>query len=72
MDTTEKYQTYLFEYPYQGRQWGFELQATSPEDAEARFKALGWGRYQGRLVARVSVPGTGWLVQLRRWLGGGA
>lgn len=64
--TDETYQTYIFEYPYKGRRWGFEIMATSPEDAEARFKALQWGEYQGRLIASVDVPNL--FDRIWKWL----
>lgn len=53
--TEPKYKTYLFEYPYRGDRWGFEIMATSPEDAEARFKALSLGQYSGELIHAVEV-----------------
>jgi hypothetical protein len=65
-----KYRTYLFEYPYKGDRWGFEIEATSPEDAEARFKALPWGEYKGVLVHSFDVPAGGLLLRLWRWLTG--
>lgn len=66
------YKTYLFEYPYKGDRWGFELMATSPEDAEARFKALPWGEYKGELVFRTDVPAAGFFVKLWNWFKGGS
>ena len=65
-----KYKTYLFEYPYRGDRWGFEIMATSPEDAEARFKALPWGQYSGELIHSVEVKEGGFWDRLWRWLAG--
>jgi hypothetical protein len=65
-----KYKTYLFEYPYNGDRWGFEIMATSPEDAVARFKQIPWGQYSGELVHSIEVKDGGALSHLFRWLGG--
>lgn len=63
-----KYKVYLFEYPYRGERWGFELMATSPEDAEARFKAIPWGKYSGELIHSVEVKEGGFWDRLGRRL----
>jgi hypothetical protein len=52
---SKPFDTYLFEYPYEGSKWIFYLQAESFEDAQKRLKALGWARLKGRSVARVPV-----------------
>jgi hypothetical protein len=59
-----EFKTYLFEYPYQGEHWGFEIKAASKEDAEARVKALGWARYQGETFLKIPVPMGGFLTDL--------
>lgn len=64
------FETYLFEYPYLGQRWSLEIKATSPEDAEARFKALLWGEYKGVLVHSVEVKEGGFWDRLGRWLMG--
>ena len=66
------FKTYLFEYPYQGDRWAFEIKAASPEDAEARFKALGWGEFKGELVHTFKVPAGGLLLRFWQWLRGAA
>lgn len=64
----EPFKEYLFEYPYQGKQWGLNIIAASPQDAKDRLKALAWAQYKGELIE--SIPATsprGWLVPLRVW-----
>ena len=68
--TEPEYKTFLFEYPYKGDRWGFELKATSPEDAEARFKAIPWGRYSGELLFSHEVSSDGLIHQFMNWLKG--
>ena len=68
--TEPEYKVYLFEYPYRGDRWAFELMATSPEDAVARFKALPWGQYSGELVHSIEVKEDGLMSHLFRWLRG--
>lgn len=58
------YKTYIFVYQYNGSRWGFELMASSPEDAQARFKALLQGEYKGELVTRTDVPKSGFFAKL--------
>ena len=60
--------TYLFSYPYKSAQWGFELQADSFEDAEARLKALGWAKLDGELQAKIPA-GPAWLWRLFGYAG---
>jgi hypothetical protein len=68
MSKEDYYKTYIFEYPYNGARWAFELMATSPEDAEARFKALPWGKYSGELKFRADVPDPSFIIRLWRRL----
>jgi hypothetical protein len=46
---------YLFEYRFDGSEWGIEIPATSPDEARERLKALAWARYRGRVVANIPV-----------------
>jgi hypothetical protein len=62
-----EYKVYLFEYPYKGDRWGFEIKATSPEDAEARFKQIPWGKYSGELLFSHEVSQDGLLHQIIDW-----
>jgi len=53
------YHRYLFEYQHDGSEWGIEIMATSPQDAEERLKAISWARYKGRIAAKIPVPAEG-------------
>lgn len=60
--------TFTCSYPFQGGRWCFTLQARDAEEAEARFRALAWGRLDGELVARIPVPDpVGPLRRLWQW-----
>ena len=52
----EEYKTYLFEYFFDGDQWGIEIKAKSPQEAQARIKALYHARYKGESIVRLSMP----------------
>jgi len=55
------YSRYLFEYRYDGSEWGIEITAKSPEEACERIGALTWARYRGEIAAKIPVPGAGLL-----------
>lgn len=64
----DEYQTYTCEYPFNGGRWGFTIQATSHEEAEARMKQMPWGKVNGRLVAVIPANEvTGLWVRLVCW-----
>lgn len=65
-----EFKKYVVHYGYQGHQWGLLVQATSPEDAEERLKAIGaWGRVDGEHVMTIpDVPGAGAFVSTLAWL----
>lgn len=66
MPPTEKeFQTYLFSYRHDGKEWGFDVKATSPEDAKARVSQMTFSRYEGVLRASFAVPSKGgWFRRL--------
>lgn len=59
-------ETYLFHYQHDGATYGFELKASSPEDAKARLAKIAGGRYDGVLLASIPIPNGmgGWLKRL--------
>lgn len=59
-----KFRRYLFEYRHEGSEWGIEIMATSPQDAQERLKALSWARYKGTVAATIPVPGGGLLNRI--------
>jgi hypothetical protein len=52
----EVFQTYLFRYRHAGKEWGFEIQATSLADANTRLSQMTFARYDGVLVASIKLP----------------
>jgi hypothetical protein len=44
---------HLFEYRYDGSEWGIEIKAASAEEAQERLKALAWAQYKGRVIATI-------------------
>lgn len=59
-----EFKTYLCEYGYSGDRWCLELKAASREDAEARLKALAFGRVEGEIMVSGKVPFGGFLRNL--------
>ncbi len=66
----EKYETYLFSYHHDGREWSFDIKAKSMDDARDRVRKLPMARYDGVLVAKIpaGLAGAGWFVRLWCWL----
>lgn len=58
------YRRYLFEYRYEGSDWGLEIIARSPEEARERLGALTWARYKGEIAAKIPVPGAGFIERI--------
>lgn len=46
--------TYLFSYEFNGKQWGFSIDAESEEEARMRVVVIGMARYDGELVGTVA------------------
>lgn len=53
---TDGFQTYEIEYGYNGKRWSLQIRAQSFEDAEARLRALSFGKVCGLLVSEVYIP----------------
>jgi hypothetical protein len=65
-----QFRPFSVSYRYDGKQWCFDIQATSHEDAEARVKALAWAKVDGEIMERIpAVTGAGWYARLRCWWG---
>jgi hypothetical protein len=58
MSVASSYGRYLFEYRHDGSEWGIEIVAKSPQDAQERLKAISWANYKGEIAAKVHVPGA--------------
>ncbi|PJG51179.1 hypothetical protein CVM73_32270 [Bradyrhizobium forestalis] len=49
---------YLFEYKFDNSEWGIEIVAANPTEANERLKAISWAQYKGEIYAKVPVvPG---------------
>lgn len=51
----QPYRTFLFNYRFDGRDWGFEIKAKDADEARERVKVMSLARYEGVLVARLPV-----------------
>lgn len=67
------FETYLFRYRHDGKEWGFEIKATSLDDAKARLSRMTFARYEGVLKMSIEiperVPGSGWIKRLASYMG---
>jgi hypothetical protein len=62
--TSDDYRRYLFEYRHGDADWGIEIVAKSPQDAQERLKAISWARYKGEIAAKIPMPGGGLLNRI--------
>ena len=53
MATADSYDTHLFSYRFNGRQFTVDIVAKDADEAKERLKALAWAKYDGVLVARI-------------------
>lgn len=49
-----EFRRYLFEYKYDGAEWGIEIKAANPAEARERLKAISWAGYKGEI--RTAIP----------------
>ena len=66
--SSDGYKKYLFDYRYGGAEWGIEIEAKDPQEARERLNALAWARYQGEIVTKVPIPGTGLIRRIAAYL----
>jgi len=62
----QKFHTYLFEYAHDGQTWGFEIKASSLEDARERLSRLSLANYRGVVQMKVPVE-LGVFVRIACW-----
>ncbi|ABA04538.1 conserved hypothetical protein [Nitrobacter winogradskyi Nb-255] len=55
LSNVDEFQRYLFEYKFDGAEWGVEIKAASPNEALERLKAISWAKYKGEIYATVPV-----------------
>lgn len=68
----DKFQRYLFEYKFDGAEWGIEIKAASPSEARERLKAISWAQYKGEIQATIPVVparASGALARIRAAIG---
>lgn len=53
----DDYHRYLFEYRHDGSEWGIEIVAKSPQDAQTHLSAMNWAQYKGEIATKIPVPG---------------
>jgi hypothetical protein len=60
---------YLFNYRFDGAEWGISIHAASPAEAKEKIKAVALARYEGELAMRIPVlPGAGIFTRALTWL----
>jgi len=64
-----EFKTFTCSFPYEGGQWGFDIMAVDFADAQSRLKAIGWGKVDGEVVARIPAMGGagGIFVRIGCW-----
>jgi hypothetical protein len=55
VSNVDDFQRYLFEYKFDGAEWGIEIKAANPNEARERLKAISWAQYKGEIYATVPV-----------------
>lgn len=50
------FKPHLLEYRHDHNVWMIEIMATSPEDAIARARAIGFARYRGEVAYKFRIP----------------
>jgi hypothetical protein len=55
ISNADNFQRYLFEYKFDGAEWGIEIVATNPAEARERLKAISWAKYKGEVFAKIPV-----------------
>lgn len=61
---------FLFNYRFDGSDWGISIFATNPDEAREKIKAVGMARYQGEVQARIHLPGSSIVARLLHVLRG--
>lgn len=67
MDETRKF---LFNYRYDGDEYGLDVVAATPEEAKARVRAMSLARYEGEIHLTVHIPMGGLIARFISWARG--
>ena len=62
-----RYKKFFFTYPFNGKKWCGEVYAQTWEEAEAKIRAMDWGKIDGEHVASIPASVGSW-VPLLVWL----
>ena len=56
---------YLFDYRYNGKEYGVDIEADTLSEAKGRLSAMGLARYVGEIKAtiKIPIPFWGWFVR---------
>ncbi len=68
MTSQSDFKKHLFRYNYDGKTWGFDIPATSREDAQRRLAAMTRATYDGELA--LSIPVGKPISRFIAWLRG--
>ena len=68
----DTYKTFSCEYPFEGGTWCFEIMARDEAEAEARRKAIAWGKVEGEVMFTVRAPfmtrpAANLIIAIRNW-----
>jgi hypothetical protein len=63
-----EFKRYLFEYRHDNSEWALEIHATSPQDAQARLRALAWAHYKGEIKLTIHIPSGGFFLRIAHLL----
>jgi len=58
---------FLFNYRYEGADYGLDVVADNVEEAKGRVRAMSLARYDGEIFVTVPVPAGGLIVRLIDW-----
>lgn len=61
---TQATKEYLFEYHFDGAEWGISIYAENPDEAREKIKAVGLARYKGEVAATIRPNPFAWALAL--------
>lgn len=60
----EPHREFLFNYRFDGADWGITIFARDAAEAREKIRAVGMARYEGAVQAKVPVPGAGLIARI--------
>ncbi len=58
---------FLFNYRYEGADYGLDVVADNPQEAKERVRAMSLARYDGEIFVTIPVPMGGFIVRVINW-----